>query len=250
MSYTPVDIDIHKPARKETNSFEKNYTRLREKEGRLYPAEIIVNLPLIPGDHQHAAEWKLRQDSCRRMVKYLEEKNIHLNILEVGCGNGWLSHKVAAILNSRVTGVDINSTELAQAKLLFRQENLRFIHGDIYDPAISGQFNIIIFAASLQYFDGVKQLINDAMKLLTAGGEIHIMDTHFYEPGKVSIAKQRTEKYYQEKGMAGMEAYYFHHTLTELAGFHYQVLYKPSRFWKFFFPQNPFPWIRIKKKQL
>lgn len=249
MPHTTVDIDIHEPARMKTNSFEKNYIRLREKEGRLYPAEIIVNLPFIPEDHQHAAEWKLRQESCRRILKYLEEKNIPLKILEVGCGNGWLSHKLAIISNSRVTGIDINTTELAQAKLLFRQENLRFIHGDLYDPAISGKYDIIVFAASLQYFDGVKQTINDAMKLLTTGGEIHITDTHFYEPGKVPGAKERTEKYFREKGIPNMEASYFHHTYNELAGFNYQVLYKPSRFWQFFFPQNPFPWIRVKKEQ-
>jgi hypothetical protein len=87
------------------------------------------------------------------------------------------------------------------------------------------------------------------MKLLTATGEIHIIDTHFYKPGNVLGAKLRTEKYFQGKSIVGMEDFYFHHTYNELAGYQYQVLYKPSRFWQFFFQQNPFPWIRIKKEQ-
>ncbi|MEI9943399.1 MAG: hypothetical protein WDN26_04195 [Chitinophagaceae bacterium] len=42
------------------------------------------------------------------------------------------------------------------------------------------QFDIIIFAAAIQYFPSLAGIINTALDLLKEDGEIHIIDSHFY----------------------------------------------------------------------
>ncbi len=70
--------------------------------------------------------------TARRLVHYLGARKKTLEILEVGCGNGWLTHQLADIPGTRVTGLDINFTELQQAARVFSNDpNLRFIHGDM-----------------------------------------------------------------------------------------------------------------------
>jgi protein-L-isoaspartate O-methyltransferase len=47
--------------------------------------------------HRHYHEWQIRKASSNRLVKYLAKKQKILEILEVGCGNGWLSAKLSVI---------------------------------------------------------------------------------------------------------------------------------------------------------
>ncbi|MBS1530405.1 MAG: hypothetical protein JSU01_08870, partial [Bacteroidetes bacterium] len=95
-----------------TNDFEDLYLAVRRREKRIYSDEQLLNLPDIDPDHIHAAEWKIRKRSGARLVDYLRKKRRSLRILEVGCGNGWLSAKMAGIPGSYVIGLDINQTEI------------------------------------------------------------------------------------------------------------------------------------------
>ncbi len=53
-------------------------------------------------------------------------------ILELGCGNGWLSHLLSQSLQRDVCGIDVNRTELTQAARMFgHDQRLSFIAADI-----------------------------------------------------------------------------------------------------------------------
>ncbi|HET6768518.1 MAG TPA: hypothetical protein VFH08_14000, partial [Chitinophagaceae bacterium] len=69
--------------------------QLRKKEQRLYTDGEVRNLPQVPVTHLHFKEWLVRKRSCDRLIKYLDKKNKRLHILEIGCGNGWLSAQLA-----------------------------------------------------------------------------------------------------------------------------------------------------------
>src|SRR6187549_921819 len=90
--------------------FERKYTTLRFKEKRMYSDEEVRHLPFIAREHPHYHEWVLRKRSCHRLVKYLEQKKTPLKILEIGCGNGWLSNQIIKIPGTVVIGSDINFT--------------------------------------------------------------------------------------------------------------------------------------------
>jgi ubiquinone/menaquinone biosynthesis C-methylase UbiE len=229
------------------DQFEQQYILLRRKEGRIYSDEEVKQLPAVPDGHPLAKEWKIRSFSVGRLTRYLEKKSTSLKILEVGCGNGWLSHRLALLQNSEVTGIDINSFELKQANRVFSRKNLDFIYGDIRNGILNDSFNVVVFAASLQYFSSVQEIINSALNILVPGGEIHILDTHFYSQHQLEEAEQRTNRYFNELGFPSMKDYYFHHSLKELDPYAIQILYDPNALSNKIFKTSPFYWIRIKK---
>lgn len=240
----PVAQDIDK-------GFEESYLAVRGKEKRVYSDKELLQLPEIAVGHPHYGEWKLRKESAERLKKYLAGKDRPLKILEVGSGNGWLSHFLSSIPGSEVTGVDINLSEFIQAQRVFHQRpNLLFVHGDIQSPEIANQtFDCIVFAACIQYFSSPKDLISFSLQKLKKNGEIHILDSNFYKRGAEVPAKKRTAGYFNSLGVPELTGFYFHHSIEELEPFSYDILYNPSFLNRHILQnKNPFPWIRIKRK--
>lgn len=227
--------------------FEQQYISLRQKEGRVYSDGEVLQLPFLPKNNPLKKEWAIRRFSSKKLITYLTKKKKPLSILEVGCGNGWLSAKLASIKNATGTGLDINELELAQAKRIFSKLNLSFIHGDIRNDIDEESYDIIVFAASFQYFLSVQEILNSCLSHLKKGGEIHITDTQFYTKEEAFKAKKRSLNYFNEAGFPSMSNYYFHHELDELARYNYAVLYAPNQLVNKLFKRSPFPWICIKK---
>jgi ubiquinone/menaquinone biosynthesis C-methylase UbiE len=239
-----------------TGEFEKLYLQLREKEGRIYSDEEVIALPVISKTHPHYNEWQMRKQSGKRLINYLRKKQSTgsngqaMKILEVGCGNGWLSHRLSSIDRSSIIGTDINFTEIQQAaKVFYNIPNLHFIYSDP-EPEIfeEQQFDIIVFAAAVHYFSPLTGIIKRSLKLLKPNGEIHIIDSHFYPLAELSAAKKRSLFYFEAAGFPEMANWYFHHSLDDLEEFNYSILYDPkSMFNRFLRNKNPFPWICIKQ---
>ena len=229
--------------------FETLYTQLREKEGRIHPDEEVAQLPMVSPAHPHYKEWLIRKDSSQKLVSWLKKKKKPLDMLEIGCGNGWLSHKLSTIPRSMVIGTDINFSEIQQAARVFQHApNLHFIY-TYAEPGIfkEKRFDIVIFAAAIQYFESFPETIKNALNWLKQDGEIHILDSPFYSAMEVSPARQRSRDYYESKGFPGMIDYYFHHSFEELKKFNYEILYQPGKLIKRFTGnKNPFPWIVIR----
>lgn len=234
----------------DTKVFEKQYICLRIKEGRLYTDEEVAQLPVIGRSHPLYNEWQIRKQSLSKLLSHISKKGNNPDILEVGCGNGWLSAQLAAHTFGEVWGTDINQTELTQAKRVFSNiSNLRFVYGDLRERPFPGKkFSLVIFAASIQYFPSLREILETAQQYLEENGEIHILDAHFYPKAEIDAARQRTKNYYRLMDAGEMTGFYFHHALDELEGFNYTILRDPHS-WKnkFSLYKNPFHWITIKK---
>jgi len=251
MPYSPVDIkdETHNsPA----EAFEKLYIQLRKKEQRVYTDEEVRNLPQVAADHPHFKEWLLRKRSCDLLIEYLDQKNKPLQILEVGCGNGWLSAQLAKSIPGQVVGIDINKEELSQAARIFIDiSGLKFIAGDIRSAQLEpDSFDLIVFAASVQYFSSLTEIMQSAFQCLRTGGEVHILDTIFYKKNNVDAARQRSKDYFARLGFPDATDYYYHHCLEDLKNFSTKILYDPDS-WrhKFSKNKNPFFWVCIKKPE-
>src|SRR6478736_5357142 len=202
-----------------SESFEEKYISLRKKENRLYTDQQVRWLPEIERSHPHYTEWETRKSSCDKLIQHLSTKKRELNILEVGCGNGWLCHHLSKIPGSNIAGIDINKTELEQAKRVFDHiENLEFFYGGIDNESIRNEkFDAIIFAASIQYFPSLDNIIPTALQLLHQEGEIHILDSHFYKSSELAFARKRSFDYYHSLQFSEMTKYYFHRCMDELS---------------------------------
>ena len=146
---------------------------------RGFTDEEVAQLPDLLKAHPQYKHWQLRKTSCQRLVHYFALKKNAVSILEVGCGNGWLSHQLASIPGHRVLGLDRDLQVLQQAARVFRhQSNLKFMCGDFYSGIIQGlTFDAIVFSASIQYFPSLKDVLSAALMQLKDNGEIHILDT-------------------------------------------------------------------------
>jgi SAM-dependent methyltransferase len=204
------------------------YLRVREKEGRLYSDDVVARLPFISDDHPLAGEWRVRSASAQRLVGYLSSLQKPRFILDLGCGNGWLSNLLTES-GHRVIGLDQNLYELKQAARVFRSNpKLSFLESDIFSaPFVTGLFDVIILASVLQYFSDASSLISMLSSYLRPQGEIHILDTPLYSANELEEAKLRSNQYYTSLGFPEMCAHYFHHHISYLDALHPKKVYTP-----------------------
>ena len=123
------------------------------------------------------------------------------------------------------------------------------MYGDIRNGLFDkNSFDCIVFAASIQYFPSLQEIISSALSLLKTNGELHILDTPFYKQTDIEAAKKRTTDYYNSMGFPEMALHYFHHGWQAMEKFDYQLLYNPAALQHFFSTtKNPFPWLCIKQ---
>ncbi len=237
------------------NDFEEIYLKLRKKESRIYDDEVLSSLPEYPAGGPHRKEWKIRKNSAAMLMKYLSQKTRPLNILELGCGNGWLASKISGIAGSIVIGLDINGTELEQAARVFKnKQNLLFLRADIYGKEIEKlKFDCIILAGIIQYFADLMNLIKRLLQLTVENGEVHIIDSPIYNEDQLERAIKRSAAYFKEIGMEEAAPLFHHHSFPELAGFNSSALYSPksisSRIKRRILlgSSSPFSWLRIRR---
>lgn len=233
------------------NEFEKIYLQVRDKENRIFSDDEVKNLPFASDSNPHKKEWDLRAKSFQRFKKYLKSKKQNLNILDLGCGNGWFSGQLSKTFNHVFFCVDVNLTELKQGKKVFDSVQLKFAYADIFKAEIPiALIDIIIINAAAQYFPDFKRLLEKLLTLINENGEIHIIDSPFYSETEVNNARKRTIDYYRSIGFPEMTKNYFHHSFSELSRFKSKVLYNPKSFNKkvmrlFSIKDSPFPWIKI-----
>lgn len=234
---------------------ETRYWQVRAREFRLYSDEIVRQLPDIPGDHPLKQEWAARADSLGRLADHVARFWRDLRVLDLGCGNGWMTHQLASIsVRVRAYGLDLNRRELRQAARVFVDKpRVKFLYGDVFSaPLPTRTFDVIVLASVIQYFADLPALIRRLQALGVPGGEIHILDSPLYAEAEVAAARARSAAYYKSKGLAFMLSDYYHHTRASLAPFRPEVLYEPSallnrlaRWWWAEQPRSPFPWLRL-----
>jgi SAM-dependent methyltransferase len=231
------------------------YLRVRAKEGRLYADDVAAYLPVVSSDHPLRGEWQARADSMRRLLRYLGQLPQPLSILELGCGNGWLSHRISSLRGVSVWGLDRMGIELTQAARLFNTANVSFLSGDIFSPPfLPGSFDIILLASVIQYFPDLPALIRCLFPLLSQKGEIHLLDSPLYSESLLTLARSRTKDHYSLLGFPEMADHYFHHSAGILKHFTPHWRYRPdgwqARISRFLgHVTSPFPWLSITKSK-
>ncbi len=225
------------------------YFAVRQREGRVHDDAVVRGLPFSGDRTAHPAEWRIRARGLRRVVGMLNDRP--RNILEIGCGNGWFSARLAEVRHS-VTGLDTGIAELAQAERVFSGLPIRWVAGDPWSSGLGeGAYDVVLFAASLQYFPDLPALFTRCRELLTVHGEVIIADSPLYtDAGSAATASERSRSYYASVGVPDMAAHYHHHSLKAIqnacpdTNFHYQP--PRSRPVALVRGRYPFPIVRIR----
>lgn len=237
------------------DQFEVTYYNLRDREGRIYDDKDCANLPAVEMGHRHHKEWSIRQFSADILIDNIKRNGKNESILDIGCGNGWLSSYLQNQVNCQVVGLDRNVAELEQAARVFIQENLCFVYGDVFHMPFSKEcFDVIVLAASCQYFANFSRLIRTLIPYLSLTGSIYIVDTPFYSSvSEAQEAKERSHFYYKSNEAEVLLDHYHHHLWSQLDEFNSEVIYNPhslfNRLKRKFIPHlSPFPLIKIKSR--
>ena len=231
------------------------YLDVRNQEGRVLTDEQVARLPEFePTDASLRREWRWRKRSLSRLFRYLSRhhSNNGLNILDLGCGNGWMSVHLAKLPGVKVWAADVNLPEMEQGVRVAAGaglENIQFVFADILENNLpESHFNLVILAASVQYFPDMQALMLVLKRVLKPGGEIHFIDSPFYaSEAKRQGARDATGRYYAHLGVPDMAQFYHHHLWAEIAALGgknrnvslLSFLLQKLRWW------SPFPWVVV-----
>lgn len=197
--------------------FESLYEKARAAENRILSDDQLLRLP-DGTDLWNAHEWLIRAHSADRLLHALAESGMGLRILDVGCGNGWLSALLQRNGHS-VLGIDAFTTELEQAARVYPNGPV-FARADLFTSHLpEHSFDVVLFAASIQYFLDPIATIQRAKRLLDTDGEVHVMDSILYRSkAGTRAAVERSRSYYQGIGVPEMTAHYHAHELIAIRG--------------------------------
>lgn len=231
--------------------YEISCNNLRRRERRNYSDDEIRLLPFASPKNPHREEWNLRAKSFMRFRAHLTSKCDSLQILDLGCGNGWVSAQLGKNLKNNYYCVDIHLTELLLGAKIFKSENIKFILADIFQMSFPrSSFDLIILNSSIQYFKDLRILMRELFYLLKNDGEIHLLDSPIFYQSELEFEKNRSINYYNSLGFPKMHEKLFHHTYERLNDYNYKILFNPNsitnKIFNFAFNKDsPFPWIMI-----
>ncbi len=223
-------------------SFESTYKTVRNKEGRWLTDNEVKRLPNIEKNHPLEKEWQKRTWILNKFTAYLERKHPK-NILDIGCGNGWLTNKASHYCD-QITGIDVGQEELEQAARCFGNDTVSFACCSDWSLLPENTYDLIFFSGSFHYFEPNDAFWTLLKSRLTDNGEIHILETKFYSKAEAVKAKKRSEAYFKTLGAT---VDYYHHLTWDALPTNFEVLYQPDFRNKLFRKRAPFPWVKIRK---
>jgi SAM-dependent methyltransferase len=75
-------------------------------------------------------------------------------VLDIGCGYGAVARTIARhVADSRVTGIDIDAANIAQAMAADNPDNLDFVIGDALRDLPNGDWNVVVLSNVLEHID-------------------------------------------------------------------------------------------------
>jgi SAM-dependent methyltransferase len=172
--------------------FQRDYMKLRDREGRgSGGVEELLALPYL-NHGTMKRQWQVHARSyemfSRRVVApaALRAVGRPLDILDLGAGNGWLSHRLqqqghdCIATDLRIDTVDGLGAGAAYEPFedqMFRRVAVTFDSLPFPDR----RFDLAIFASSLHYASDLQATFDEVSRVLRSGGRLAVLDSPFYQ---------------------------------------------------------------------
>jgi SAM-dependent methyltransferase len=172
----------------------------------------------------------MRADAVGRLERWFEKEGCRGPALDLGCGPGWLTARLARRFG-RALGVDLVTSELERGSEAFADvERLEFAVADLFeDETPGGPFGVVVAASSAQYFHSLPELVGRMLDLVRDDGRVVVLDTPIYRPDDVPAARERTRRYFRDLGVPEAAPGYHHHTLESVQHLNPDVVFDPHR---------------------
>ena len=169
-------------------TFLEQYATIRHAEGRGSEDRAFYNaLPWRDLTGKNAEQWAIRARSYRRFERTVladleRETGRPLDILDLGAGTGWMSHRLA-LRGHKPVAVDI---------FLDARDGLRAIHqfslplagvAAEFDrlPFGDASFDLVVFNSSLHYSSDYTRTLTEARRCLRPAGVVAVVDSPVYK---------------------------------------------------------------------
>ncbi|MBN1348405.1 class I SAM-dependent methyltransferase [candidate division KSB1 bacterium] len=148
--------------------------------------------------------WSLDKRQNRYFQDMIRYDNIlkliprqRLTILDLGCGDGYLSYLMAQ-KGHRVTSLDLSQARLDKFRQIAEDFGITQKTGDIKHTGIDEQtFDLIVSSEVLEHIEGYEEAIIEAYRLLKPGG-LFIVSVPHDEPLKQFICPHCLKSFYRD----------------------------------------------------
>jgi SAM-dependent methyltransferase len=177
--------------------FQRQYRAVRARDGyRPAAPEYYRTLPCVARDDPHAGQWRVRRESYVHLQRHALPALWRgpVQALDLGAGNGWLSHRLAAF-GHRMVAVDRLDDEAdGLGACRHYPVSLVAVQAD-FDalPFEPSQFDLVVFDGSLHYSPDPATTLAEAARMLASDGAIAVMDSPMFAregDGQAMVADQ------------------------------------------------------------
>ncbi len=201
------------------------YEKVRRLEGRCSEdRNFYLSLPWRDASGLFARQWKIRACSFAYVLAHILPQQIHrsgrrrLRVLDLGAGNGWMSYRLALAGHAPVAvDISVNSGDGLGAARHFASALdamfPRFQAEMDHLPFVAGQFDLVVFNASLHYSQDYRRTLWESLRVLAAHGAILIVDSPTYRretDGQAMVQEKSAEfrrKFGTNAGAMGGQQY-------------------------------------------
>lgn len=121
-------------------------------------------------------------DYFRFLVKEVWNFNKPVNILDFGCGYGFLGLQFLPLLpeGSTYTGIDLDASALEEARRIFEKKswNTHFIQENLYQYNVKGKYDVVIGLYLMSYLQNPEMILKKMKDSLAAGGKLILIDVN------------------------------------------------------------------------
>jgi ubiquinone/menaquinone biosynthesis C-methylase UbiE len=188
------------------HTFLQQYATIRHAEGRgSEDPEYYRALPYRDLSGKNSDQWKIRACSYRcfeNSVLQPEARRLRrpLRVLDLGAGNGWLSHRLA-VQGHDAVALDIFTDRLdGLGAIRHYNPGLPGVAAEFDSlPFCAGSFDLIVFNSSLHYSSDYRKTLTEAQRCLKATGLLIVIDSPVYEaPRHGEQMRAERQKYFQQ----------------------------------------------------
>jgi len=166
--------------------FLHDYLTVRKAEGRgSHDPQYYRSLPFRDLSGRFIREWRIRARTYETFVREVlakqEGAGRRLEVLDLGAGNCWFSHRIATRGHS-LTAVDLLvDVEDGLGAHAHYETSFRIVQAE-FDrlPFACGQFDLVVFNGSLHYSPNFEITLGAAVRQLRPDGLLVIMDSPIY----------------------------------------------------------------------